>query len=96
MEPGAVIVLACIGAVVLVPLVLEYVELRRGFGLGRLGALGTTLLVLPAFGVGVAASQPFGGRPGPQWATVVIVTVVVYSLATRALLRLASEPAGGR
>ena len=78
-------VLVAIGAVVLVPLAREYLDFRRSWGLGRTWALATTGLVLPAFAAGFAVSLPLGSRPGLQWAATVAVTLVLYSLAVRAV-----------
>jgi hypothetical protein len=77
--------LLAIGAVVLVPLAREYADFRRSWGLGRLGALATTSLVLPAFAVSFALSLPLAPRPALQWAATVGVTLIVYSLAVRAV-----------
>ncbi|MGH3006935.1 MAG: hypothetical protein ACRDOS_13765 [Gaiellaceae bacterium] len=84
--------LLAIGAVVLVPLAREYLDFRRAWGLGRTGALATTALVLPAFAVGFALMLPLASRPVLQWAATVVTTVVVYSLAVRAV-EDAVEPA---
>ena len=84
--------LLAIGAVVLLPLAREYVDFRRSLGLGRAGALATTMLVLPAFGVGFALSLPLASRPAVQWAAIVGSTLIVYSLAVRAVEN-AVEPA---
>ena len=85
--------LLAIGAVVLLPLAREYADIRRSWGLGRAGALATTALVLPAFAVSVALSLPLASQPGLQWAAIVAATLVVYSLAVRAVEN-AVEPAG--
>jgi hypothetical protein len=77
--------LVALGAVVLLPLAREYVDFRRSWGLGRAGALATTGLVLPAFGAGFALSLPLGSRPGLQWAATVAATVLLYSVAVRAV-----------
>lgn len=84
--------LLAIGAVVLVPLAREYADFRRSWGLGRAGALATTALVLPAFAVSFALSLPLASRPALQWAAIVGATLVVYSLAVRAVEN-AVEPA---
>jgi hypothetical protein len=85
--------LLAIGAVVLVPLAREYADFRRSWGLGRVGALATTALVLPAFAVSFALSLPLASQPALQWAASVGATLVVYSLAVRAVEN-AVEPAG--
>ncbi|HEX2044513.1 MAG TPA: hypothetical protein VHF23_02660 [Gaiellaceae bacterium] len=92
MEAVTVIVLLALGAAVLLPLVREYREFRRSWGLGRAGALATTGLVLPAFAAGFALALPLAARPGVQWAATVAATLVVYSLAVRAV-ESAVEPA---
>jgi hypothetical protein len=85
-------ILMAIGAVVLLPLAREYLEFRRSWGLGRVGALATTGLVLPAFAAGFALALPLAARPGLQWAATVAATLVAYSLAVRAV-ESAVEPA---
>ena len=89
--------LSLAGLAVLVPLLKEYGDLRRSWGLGRLTALGTTLLVLPSIGAGFALSLPLASRPAFQWATTVLVALFVYS-ASAAAVRSATRPAeaGGR
>ena len=87
--------LLAIGAVVLVPLAREYADFRSSWGLGRAGALGTTALVLPAFAVSFGLSLPLASRPALQWAATVGATLVVYSLAVRAVEN-AVEPARER
>jgi hypothetical protein len=83
--------MALLGAVVVVPLGREYADLRRSFALSRLGALGTTSLVLPAFAVAVMLALPLAGHPMLQWAAIVVTTFFVYSLAARAILANASS-----
>lgn len=85
-------VFAAIGAVVLVPLVREYAEFRRDWGLGRAGALATTALVLPSLAVGFALALPLAERPGIQWLVTVVATLAVYSAAVRAVEQVV-EPA---
>jgi hypothetical protein len=79
-----------LGAVVLVPLGREYAALRTA-GLARTSAGGTVALLLPALAVGLALALPFAERPHVQWTVTVIVTLVVYSTATRAILARASS-----
>jgi uncharacterized membrane-anchored protein len=87
-----VLLLGSLGAVVLVPLAREYADLRA-VGLARVSALGTISLLFPALGVGLALTLPFAARPGVQWALTVMVTVALYSAATRAILARASSAA---
>jgi hypothetical protein len=82
-----------IGALVVVPLAREYLDLRRTRGLSPLGGLVVTALVVPAFGVGFALALPLGDRPGLQWAVTVVTTLTVYSLAVRAIEVLRPSPA---
>jgi hypothetical protein len=84
-------VMALLGVLVLLPLAREYADLRRSFALSRLGALGTTSLVLPALAVAVMLALPLAGHPMLQWATIVVTTFLVYSLAARAILASASS-----
>jgi hypothetical protein len=86
------LLLATLAAVVLVPLAREYADFRRA-GLARAGALGVVSLIVPALGVGLALTLPLAGRPTAQWAVTVIVTVVLYSAATRPILARASSAA---
>jgi hypothetical protein len=84
-------------AVVLVPLVREYADFRRSWGLGPLTALGLTLLVFPAVGLGVALAAPLAERPFLQWGVTVATGLAVYSLAVRAVeATLAPERASSR
>lgn len=83
---------ALVAAVVVVPLVREYAEFRRAWGLGRAGALGVTALVLPAVAVGIAAAAPLAAWPYAQWAATVAVGLAVYSLGVLAV-GAAIEPA---
>jgi hypothetical protein len=94
---AAIAILSLAGILVLVPLGKEYADLRRSWRLGRLSALGTTLLVLPSIGVGFALTLPLASWPALQWATTVLVALVFYS-ASAAAVRAASGPAeaGGR
>jgi hypothetical protein len=84
------LVLATLAAVVLVPLAREYVDFRAA-GLARSAALSTTLLLLPALAIGLALALPLAATPAAQWALIVIVTVALYSAATRAILARASS-----
>jgi hypothetical protein len=83
-----------LGAVVLVPLAREYVDFRRRWGVGRAAALATTALLLPSFLLGIALALPLAARPDAQWAATVLVTLLVYSLAVRAV-EAAFAPARG-
>ena len=84
-------VLAALAAIVLVPLGREYADLRRSFGLGRVGAFATTALVAPAFAVAAVTSQPLAAHPPVQWCAIVVATFAIYSLATRAIVASASS-----
>jgi hypothetical protein len=86
------LLLATLGAIVLVPLAREYADLRA-VGLARVSAVGTLSLLLPSLAVGLALTLPLATRPGLQWAVTVIVTVALYSAATRAILARASSAA---
>ena len=86
------LLLATLAAVVLGPLAREYADLRAA-GLARAGALGVVSLVVPALGVGLALTLPLAGRPEAQWAATVILTVALYSAATRPILARASSAA---
>ena len=77
--------LALVAAVVLVPLAREYADFRTTCGLSRVAALATTLLVLPALGVGLAVGARFGASFEIQWAATVAVALAVYSLAAAAV-----------
>src|SRR5688500_10195621 len=92
------LLLAALALVVLVPLAREYVDLRRTSGLSRVGAFGTTALVLPSFAVGLVLSLPLAAQPALQWLAIVCATMVVYSVAARAIVSSASsaEPAPSR
>jgi hypothetical protein len=82
-----------LAAIVLVPLGREYADLRRSFGLGRVGAFATTALVVPAFAVATVMSQPLAARPPLQWCVIVVATFGIYSFATRAIVASASSAA---
>jgi uncharacterized membrane-anchored protein len=80
------VVIALVAGIVLLPLAREYGDLRRSFGLSRLGALATTSLVLPAFGVATALALPLGAHPAAQWLATVVTTLLVYSLSANAIV----------
>jgi hypothetical protein len=80
-----------LAAIVLVPLGREYLDLRRSFGLGRVGAFATTALVVPAFAVATVMSQPLAAHPRLQWCAIVAATFAVYSFAARAIVASASS-----
>jgi len=85
-----------LGAVVLVlafPLAREYRDLRRTLLLGRVQALATTLLVLPASLAGAALTAPLASRPAVQWTATVLFALLAYSFAVRAIVARASSPA---
>jgi hypothetical protein len=73
-------------AVLLVPLALEYADLRRSGGLSRAAALSTLALLVPAFAVGLAVGLPLTATPAAQWIVTVVTTLVLYSVATRVVL----------
>ena len=81
-----------LAGVVLVPLGREYTDFRRTWGLTRTASAATTLLVLPALGVGVVVGLALAETFATQWATAIVVTVLVYSAAACAV-RSAIEPA---
>jgi hypothetical protein len=85
-----VVVLTLFAGIVLIPLAREYGDLRRSFGLSRVGAFATTSLVFPAFAVGLTLALPLQSRPALQWVAIVVGTLAVYSLATRAIAASAS------
>jgi ABC-type spermidine/putrescine transport system permease subunit II len=92
MEDANLILLAIVGTVVVAPLAREYADLRQAWGLGRLAALATTLLVLPSLGIGLALSLPLAERPTLQWTAAVVLARVVYSLAAAAVRATAERP----
>jgi uncharacterized membrane-anchored protein len=87
-----VLLLTTLGAVVLLPLAREYADLRAA-GLARVSAFGTVSLLVPALAVALALTLPLADRPAVQWAATVLVTVGLYSAATRAILARASSAA---
>jgi hypothetical protein len=86
----SMLVVALLAGIILVPLVSEYGDLRRSFGLSRVAAFATTSLVVPAFVVGLTLALPLQSRPALQWVATVVGTLAVYSLATRAIAASAS------
>jgi hypothetical protein len=84
------LVLALLAGVILLPLAREYSDLRHSFALSRLGALATTSLVAPAFAVATIMTVPLAAHPAAQWLSQVAATLVVYSLAARAIVASAS------
>jgi small-conductance mechanosensitive channel len=92
MAPSTVVVLLILAAIVLTPLVREWRDLRRSFGLSPIAAFATTGLVLPAFGMAMVTTLPLAAHPAAQWVTTVAMTLVVYSAAIRAIAASASRP----
>lgn len=92
MEDANLILLAIVGTVVVAPLAREYADLRQAWGLGRLAALATTLLVLPSLAIGLALSLPLAERPTLQWTAAVVVAMVVYSLTAAGVRATAERP----
>jgi hypothetical protein len=88
-------VLALLGLAVVAPLGREYLDLRRSWGLGPLAALGTTLLVVPAIGLGFALALPLASQPALQWATTVVAALLAYSLFA-AIVRGSATPLAAR
>ena len=88
---GSLGILAVAG-LVLVPLVREYADFRRAWGLGRTAALGVTGLVVPAVGIGVVVALPLAAWPYAQWGVTIAAALAAYSLAVRAV-EAAVEPA---
>jgi hypothetical protein len=86
----SMLVVALLAGIILVPLVSEYGDLRRSFGLSRVAAFATTSLVVPAFVLGLTLALPLQSRPALQWVATVVGTLAVYSLATRAIAASAS------
>jgi hypothetical protein len=79
---GIVGILA-LAALVVVPLLREYADFRRAWGVGRLAAFGLTGLVVPAVAVGTAVALPFAAWPFVQWGVTVAAALAAYSLAVR-------------
>ena len=77
--------LAVVALAVVVPLVREYAEFRREWGLGRLGAALAAGTLFPSLALGFAVALPLAERPALQWATTVVATIAAYSLATAAV-----------
>jgi FtsH-binding integral membrane protein len=86
----SMLVVALLAGIILVPLLSEYGDLRRSFGLSRVAAFATTSLVVPAFAVGLTLALPLQSRPALQWVATVAGTLAVYSLAARAIAASAS------
>ncbi len=85
MSFGNAVPLLVIGVAIVAPLLREYGEFRRDWGLGRLGASVAALTLFPALGVGFAVSLPLAQTPPLQWLAIVILTLVAYSVATAAM-----------
>ncbi|HYY32303.1 MAG TPA: hypothetical protein VE693_01795 [Gaiellaceae bacterium] len=79
------VAIALLASLVLVPLGFEYADLRSRFGLSRRVALAITALVFPAFAAAAALTSPLAGHAVAQWTATVAMTLVVYSLAARAI-----------
>jgi hypothetical protein len=90
-----IVILSLVGLALLAPLAREYADLRRSSGLSRATALGTTMLVLPAIGIGFAVGLPLTSRPALQWIVTVLAALLVYSAAV-AGVRSAASPAEAR
>jgi hypothetical protein len=86
----SMLVVALLAGIILIPLLSEYGDLRRSFGLSRVAAFATTSLVVPAFAVGLTLALPLQSRPALQWVATVAGTLAVYSLAARAIAASAS------
>jgi ABC-type molybdate transport system permease subunit len=93
MEAVSILVLLSLAIVLAIPLVREYLDLRRDCGLARLPALATTTLVLPASVAGVALTSPLSSHPAAQWTATVLFALLTYSLAARAIVARASSAA---
>jgi len=91
MGSPTVVVLVILATVVLAPLMREYTDLRRSHGLSRIAAFGTTALVLPAFAMATVMSLPLAPHPAAHWTATVVVTMLAYSVATRAIVASASR-----
>ncbi|MDQ3865341.1 MAG: hypothetical protein M3304_00715 [Actinomycetota bacterium] len=77
--------LAVVALAVVLPLVREYAEFRRDWGLGRLGAALAAATLFPSLALGFAVALPLAERPALQWAATVAVTMAAYTLATAAV-----------
>ena len=79
--PIALLVAALVG-----PLVREYADLRRDWGVSRLGAARRSRRrSFRRVGFGLAISLPLQGTPAVRWLVAVAVTIATYSLALAAL-----------
>jgi uncharacterized membrane-anchored protein len=92
MAPSTMVVLLLMGVIVIAPLAREYADLRRSFRFSRIGAVATTALVLPAFAASTVLALPLAAHPVAQWLATVATTLVIYSLAARAIAASASRP----
>jgi hypothetical protein len=79
------VLIGVVAVAVVAPLAREYVDFRRDWGLGRLGAALASLTLFPALGVGLAVSLPLAEIPAVRWSATVVLTIVAYSAATAAL-----------
>jgi hypothetical protein len=70
---------------VVAPLAREYVEFRRDWGLGRLGAALAALMLFPALGLALALSLPLAETPTLRWLATIVLTIAAYSAATAAV-----------
>ena len=77
--------LGLVALAVLLPLAGEYADLRRRWGLSRLGATLAASTVVPSLALGVALALPLAERPVLQWGATIAVTLAAYSLTTAAL-----------
>ena len=84
MTAATLIALSALAAVILLPLAREYMDFRREWGFTRLGALATTLLIVPSFAVGLGAAAPLE-EAAASWTATVVVTFACYSLAASAV-----------
>ncbi len=88
--------LGIVAAAVLAPLVREYVEFRRDWGLGRLGAAFASLTLFPSLGLGLAISLPLAETPTVRWLATIIVTIAAYSIVTAAIRPTTARSAPSR
>jgi hypothetical protein len=77
--------LGIVAVAVVAPLAREYLEFRREWGLGPLGAALTALTLFPALALGLALSLPLAETPALRWLATIVLTIAAYSLATAAL-----------